>query len=145
SIRVSLNSAVKDLYEAYYQPHRYQFEDVEASMALSRRRGAYLALNLLLFPGVSDRQGEVEALIRLIHRHRVDQLQTRSLCIDPLQYLEVACGRGAGGLPIGVRRMLREIKRAAPWLVIGNFSRGLRERGLSPRRSPAPSPAPLPS
>jgi hypothetical protein len=136
---------VKDLYEAYYQPRRYRFEDVEASIALSRRRGAYLALNLLLFPGVSDRQGEVEALIRLIQRHRVDQLQTRSLCIDPLQYLEVARGRGGGGAPMGVRRMLRELKRAAPWLAIGNFSRGLRERRLSPPRSPAPSTAPPPS
>jgi pyruvate-formate lyase-activating enzyme len=145
SIRVSLNSAVKDLYEAYYQPNHYRFEHVEASIALSRRRGAYVALNLLLFPGVSDREGEVEALVRLIRRHRVDQLQTRSLCIDPLQYLEVARGRGAGGAAMGVRRMLRELKRAAPWLVIGNFARGLDERALSSRRLPGPSPAPLPS
>jgi wyosine [tRNA(Phe)-imidazoG37] synthetase (radical SAM superfamily) len=144
SIRVSLNSAVKDLYEAYYQPNRYRFEDVEASIALSRERGAYLALNLLLFPGVSDCAGEVEALIRLVQRYRVDQVQTRSLCIDPLQYLEIAHGRGAGGPAMGVRRMLRELKRAAPWLVIGNFARGLGERGLSRRRQPSPSTAPLP-
>jgi wyosine [tRNA(Phe)-imidazoG37] synthetase (radical SAM superfamily) len=128
SIRVSLNSAVKDLYEAYYKPQKYGWEDVEASIALSRKRGAYVALNLLLFPGVTDREGEVEALISLIRRYKVDQVQTRSLCIDPIQYNEVADGRGAGGDPIGVRNMLREFKRAAPWLVIGNFARGLDER-----------------
>ena len=94
SIRVSLNSAVADLYEAYYQPEKYGWRDVEASIALSRERGAYLALNLLSFPGVTDREGEVEALLEVIRKYRVDQVQTRSLCIDPLQYLEVARGWG---------------------------------------------------
>lgn len=128
SIRVSLNAATKSLYEAYYKPIKYAWEDVEASIALSRERGAYLALNLLLFPGVTDREGEVEALVRLVKRHRVDQIQTRSLCIDPLQYLEVSENQGAGGEPIGVRQMLETLKEEAPWLVIGNFARGLEER-----------------
>lgn len=128
AIRVSLNSAVKDLYEAYYKPNRYGWEDVEASIALARKRGAYLAINLLLFPGVTDREGEVTALIRLIKKYRIDQVQTRSLCIDPLQYLEVARDRGAGGEPIGVRQMLRAFKDASPGLVVGNFARGLGER-----------------
>jgi wyosine [tRNA(Phe)-imidazoG37] synthetase (radical SAM superfamily) len=128
SIRVSLNSAVADLYEGYYRPERYGWADVEASLALSRERGAYLALNLLTFPGVTDREGEVEALLALIRRHRVDQLQTRSLCIDPLQYLEVARGRGARGPPLGISRMLRILRERAPWLRVGNFARGLGER-----------------
>ena len=128
SIRVSLNSAVKDLYEAYYRPDKYRWEDVEASIALSRKRGAYLALNLLTFPGVTDREGEVEALVELVKRHRVDQVQTRSLCIDPLQYLEVVEGRGAGGRPLGIARMLRVLRAETPWLRIGNFARGLHER-----------------
>jgi molybdenum cofactor biosynthesis enzyme MoaA len=129
AIRVSLNSAVKELYEAYYQPVKYGWEDVEASIALSRQRGAYLALNLLSFPGVTDREGEVEALVRLVTKYRVNQIQTRSLAIDPIQYLEVARDRGAGGAPIGMRRMLQELKKAAPWLVIGNFARARGERG----------------
>jgi len=129
SIRVSLNSAVADLYDAYYRPEKYRWRDVEASIALSRERGAYLALNLLTFPGVTDREGEVEALRALIRRHRVDQVQTRSLCIDPLQYLEVARDRGAGGRPMGISRMLQVLREGAPWLRVGNFARGLAERG----------------
>jgi wyosine [tRNA(Phe)-imidazoG37] synthetase (radical SAM superfamily) len=129
SVRVSLNSAVKDLYEAYYCPAKYRWEDVVASIALARRRGAYLSLNLLTFPGVTDRAGEVEALLDLVCRHRVDQVQTRSLCIDPLQYLEVASGRGAGGRPMGIRAMLALLRQKAPWLRIGNFSRARFERG----------------
>ncbi len=128
AIRVSLNSASKGLYEAYYKPVKYGWEDVEASVRLSRERGAYLALNLLTFPGVTDREGEVEALIGLVTRYHVDQIQTRSLCIDPLQYLELARDTGAGGEAIGIRKMLAELKRAAPWLVIGNFARAKGER-----------------
>ncbi len=128
AVRVSLNSAVKDLYEAYYQPVKYGWEDVEATLALARRKGAYVALNLLLFPGVTDREGEVRALCRLVKRYRVDQVQTRSLCIDPLQYLDVARGKGGDGAPIGVRGLLRELRAAAPWLRVGNFARGLSER-----------------
>jgi len=128
AIRVSLNSGAKDLYEAYYLPVGYRWEEVEASIALSRKRGAYLALNLLLFPGVTDRAGEVDALCRLVSRYRVDQVQTRSLCIDPLQYLEVAHQRGHGGEPLGVGELLRRLKRARPGLVIGNFARSADER-----------------
>ena len=128
AVRVSLNSAVKDLYEAYYKPVKYTWEDVEASIALARERGAYLALNLLLFPGVTDREGEVKALERLVSKYQVDQVQTRSLCIDPLQYLEVARGRGGGGEPVGIRELLKRLKAARPGLIIGNFARGLEER-----------------
>ena len=128
AVRVSLNSAVKDLYEAYYKPVKYTWEDVEASIALARERGAYLALNLLLFPGVTDREGEVKALERLVKKYQVDQVQTRSLCIDPLQYLEVARDKGAGGEPVGIRELLKRLKAARPGLVIGNFARGLEER-----------------
>jgi hypothetical protein len=128
AVRVSLNSAVADLYEAYYRPVKYGFADVEASVALARERGGYVALNLLTFPGVTDREGEVEALLGLVRRYHVDQIQTRSLCIDPLQYLEVARGNGAGGEPLGIARMLTILKSEAPWLRVGNFARGLGER-----------------
>jgi pyruvate-formate lyase-activating enzyme len=128
AVRVSLNSAVKDLYEAYYKPVKYGWEDVENSIALARKRGGYLALNLLLFPGVTDREGEVQALEQLVKKYKVDQVQTRPLAIDPLQYLEVARDRGAGGEPVGIRELLRRLKAARPGLIIGNFARGLDER-----------------
>jgi pyruvate-formate lyase-activating enzyme len=128
AVRVSLNSADPGLYRAYYQPRHYGWDDVEASVALVRRRRAYLALNLLVFPGVTDREGEIEALCRLVRTYRVDQVQTRPLAIDPLQYVELARGQGAGGEALGVGELLRRLKLARPGLVIGNFARGLRER-----------------
>ncbi len=131
AVRVSLNSAVKDLYEAYYQPVGYSWENVETSLAIAKRRGAYLAINLLVFPGVTDRLGEVEALVQLVQRYRINQVQMRSLCIDPLQYLEGVRGRGAPGPAVGVDQLIRRLKHAAPWVVIGNFARGLNERERS--------------
>ncbi len=128
AVRVSLNSAVKDLYEAYYLPQKYGWEDVEASIALARKRRAYVALNLLLFPGVTDREGEAKALVKLVKRYRIDQVQTRPLAIDPLQYIEVAKAKGAGGEPLGVAAFLRLLKKECPWVTVGNFARGLGER-----------------
>jgi wyosine [tRNA(Phe)-imidazoG37] synthetase (radical SAM superfamily) len=136
AVRISLNSVNRNLYEAYYQPVGYGWDSVEASIRLARERGAYLAINLLLFPGVTDRLGEVAALEELIHRHRIDQLQARSLCIDPLQYLQVAHGKGGRGNPVGVGAMLSRLKKGAPWLVIGNFARALGERRGREARSP---------
>jgi molybdenum cofactor biosynthesis enzyme MoaA len=136
--RISLNSAHKPLYEAYYQPIKYGWEEVEACIKLAKRRGIYVALNLLGFPGVSDLEGEVEKLCKIVRF--VDQVQMRSLAIDPDQYLEVARGRSAGGLRLGLREMMRRLKRARPGLNIGNFARGLSERywKVAPRSTLTP-------
>ena len=126
--RISLNSAAKDLYEAYYQPIGYGWEDVEASIRLAKKRGLYTALNLLTFPGVTDRKGEIDLLCDLVGSARVDQVQVRSLAIDPDQYAAVAKGRGAPGPALGFDELFRRLKRARPGLVVGNFARGLEER-----------------
>ena len=126
--RVSLNSAHPPLYEAYYRPVGYGFADVARSIRLAKRRDVYTALNLLTFPGVTDREGELEALCELVGSARVDQVQVRSLAIDPEQYLALAALSGAGGPPLGMRTLLQRLRRARKGLVIGNFARGLGER-----------------
>jgi pyruvate-formate lyase-activating enzyme len=123
-----LNSAHKPLYEAYYQPVRYGWEEVQESIRLARRRGVYTALNLLTFPGVTDQEGEAEKLCDLVARGRVDQVQARSLAIDPDQYGAVAERHSAGGPRIGIPELLRRLKRARKGLVIGNFARAINER-----------------
>jgi sugar phosphate isomerase/epimerase len=134
AVRISTNSASPDLYQAYYRPVGYGFDDVVESMRLARRRGLYLALNLLTFPGVTDRVEEVERLCRLVRRVGVDQVQTRSLAMDPDVYWGIARERGGGGRPLGVEALLAALREARPGLVIGNFARGLGERGPGGRR-----------
>jgi pyruvate-formate lyase-activating enzyme len=126
--RISLNSASPDLYAAYYRPVGYGFAEVVRSMRVARERGAYLALNLLTFPGVTDREEEAERLCRLVAEAEVDQVQTRSLAIDPDVYMGVARGRGGRGRPIGIGALLGALRRARPGLVIGNFGRARGER-----------------
>jgi pyruvate-formate lyase-activating enzyme len=127
--RISLNSAHKPLYEAYYQPIQYGWEEVLESIRLARRRGVYTALNLLTFPGVTDQEGEADKLCELVSRARVHQVQSRSLAIDPDQYFALAARHSAGGARIGISGLIARLKRARRGLVIGNFARALNERG----------------
>jgi wyosine [tRNA(Phe)-imidazoG37] synthetase (radical SAM superfamily) len=129
AVRVSLNSASPDLYAAYYRPVNYSLADVEATLRVAREKGLYLALNLLLFPGVTDREEEVERLSALVRRARVDQVQARSLAMDPDVYWSIARDRGGRGKALGVPALLRALRAARPGLVVGNFARGLGERG----------------
>jgi wyosine [tRNA(Phe)-imidazoG37] synthetase (radical SAM superfamily) len=129
AVRISLNSASPDLYAAYYRPVRYGLADVEASMRVAREKSVYLALNLLVFPGVTDREEEVERLRALVRRVKVDQVQVRSLAIDPDVYWEIARDRGGRGRALGVPALVRALRGARKGLVVGNFARGLSERG----------------
>jgi pyruvate-formate lyase-activating enzyme len=126
--RISLNSASPDLYAAYYRPVGYGVADVVRSMKVAKEKGAYLALNLLTFPGVTDREEEAERLCRLVAEVGADQVQTRSLAIDPDVYMAVARDRGGRGRAIGIPALVRALKRARPGLVVGNFSRAKEER-----------------
>jgi pyruvate-formate lyase-activating enzyme len=126
--RISLNSASADLYAAYYRPVGYRLADVVRSMKLAKDRGAYLALNLLTFPGVTDREEEAERLWGLVAEVGADQVQTRSLAIDPDVYMALARGRGGRGPAIGMRALLDGLERARPGLVVGNFARARGER-----------------
>jgi wyosine [tRNA(Phe)-imidazoG37] synthetase (radical SAM superfamily) len=129
AVRISLNAASPDLYAAYYRPANYALEDVEASMRMAREKGLYLALNLLVFPGVTDREEEVERLSAMVRRVEADQVQTRSLAMDPDVYWEIARDHGGRGPALGVPALIRALRQARPGLVIGNFARGLGERG----------------
>ncbi len=66
--------------------------------------------------------------MKLVRKYKIDQIQTRPLAIDPLQYIEVAKNRDAGGEPIGVANLIRLFKKEAPWVTVGNFARGMGER-----------------
>ena len=137
SVRISLNSASPDLYAAYYRPGGYGVADVLRSAAAAKDAGAYVALNLLTFPGVTDREGEVERLCRAVARTGVDQVQTRPLAIDPDVYMDVARHRGAGGRALGIRALVAALRAARPGLVVGNFSRARAERGARDETAPA--------
>ena len=120
SIRVSLNSAQESLYNAYYRPRGYRFADVVESLRRAKSAGLYTMLNYLVFPGVSDRPDEIEALAELIDQVGIDMIQMRNLSLDPVLYLSSLEVTGSG---IGMLEMLKKHKERFPKLQYGYFNR----------------------
>jgi wyosine [tRNA(Phe)-imidazoG37] synthetase (radical SAM superfamily) len=124
SIRISLNSARKELYHAYYRPKRYHFEDVESSISLSKELGLYTMVNYLVFPGITDDEEELEALTKLIQRTKLNFLHLKNLCIDPQLYLDRMPKPASRA--IGMRKMAEILRQEFPHLVLGYFNQPLR-------------------
>jgi pyruvate-formate lyase-activating enzyme len=121
SLRVSLNSARPAYYEAYYRPRGYGFADVLASIQAAKDGGARVALNYLIFPGVSDLPGEVGSLEALIAKTRVDLVQLRNLNIDPDYYLDGIRFHDPQK-PLGIRAMVTRLHQNFPELRFGYFN-----------------------
>ncbi|MGK2907780.1 MAG: radical SAM protein [Desulfuromonadales bacterium] len=120
SIRVSLNSAQEALYNSYYRPCGYRFADVLESLKRAKSAGLYTMLNYLVFPGVSDRPDEIEAMVSLIEKVGIDMIQMRNLSLDPVLYLS---SLGVSGSGIGMLKMLTQHKERFPKLQYGYFNR----------------------
>ncbi|MEA2682767.1 MAG: hypothetical protein QOK05_1095 [Chloroflexota bacterium] len=114
--RVSVFSFNDDLFRAYYRPKDYGLEQVHGTLAALRRGGKRIALNLLTFPGVTDDAAEVAALEAAISRHGIDQVQTRSLNIDPLWLLRRLPRRTLG---TGMEQLVHRLEAMA---TVGNFT-----------------------
>ena len=144
AIRVSLNSARQTTYDRYYKPRGYGLDDVVESLRVARRHGLYTSVNWLVFPGVSDREAEVEALERLAEEVRLDLVQVRNLNIDPDLYRDELGPdwKDGAGAPLGMARMLRRLRASITDVRFGYFNppREAVERGLGPRAGPGPAP-----
>lgn len=120
SIRISINSAQERFYNAYYRPRGYCFAEVIDSIHRTKDNGLFTMLNYLVFPGVNDREDEIETLLKLIESAKIDMIQMRNLAIDPLLYWQKM---GADGRGIGMKKMLDRIKKEVPTIQFGYFNR----------------------
>ena len=121
SIRITLNSPDSQLYDRYFKPKGYGFGHVRESIHRAKERGIFAAINLLVFPGVTDREEEVERLISLIGETTIDTIQMRNLNIDPDLYLQAIDSKG--GKAIGISKMMDMIKKEFPHLILGYFNK----------------------
>ena len=121
SLRVSLNSARPAYYTAYYRPRGYGFADVLAAIQAAKSEGARVALNYLIFPGVSDLPEEIESLEELIGQTRIDLMQLRNLNIDPDYYLK-GIKFHTSQKPLGIRKMVERLQKNFPQLRFGYFN-----------------------
>ncbi len=121
SIRVSTNSARKNIYEAYYRPNNYQFEDIIESLKMVRAHGGWASINYFVFPGMSDSVEEYEALRKLIIETDLTMIQWRNFNIDPDWYLG-RIGVTETGEFLGVRQLMELIHEEFPQLKFGYFN-----------------------
>ena len=119
SLRVTMNSPHKKYYDRYHKPKGYAFNNVVNSLVVANEKKIYTSINLLVFPGFTDREEEIKGLIRLIRRTKLNLIQMRNLNIDPDLYLK-AMGSGSG---IGLIRMMEILRSEFPRLQFGYFNR----------------------
>ena len=121
SIRVSLNSAQKDIYTKYYRPNNYEFEDIVESLRVVRKHGGWASINYFVFPGVTDSIAEFDALCELIRTTDLSMIQWRSFNIDPDWYLG-KMGITDSGECMGIKQMMDLIHEEFPHVKFGYFN-----------------------
>jgi pyruvate-formate lyase-activating enzyme len=119
-MRVSTISALDDHYNAYYKPRGYTLKNVEKSLKYASDKGVYTSINYLIFPGVTDREEEIEAMIGFVKRTGLKLIQMRNLNIDPESYLEII--PKAQGEIYGMKQMLEIFREELPDVVIGSYT-----------------------
>ena len=123
TIRASTISGHPETYTAYYRPIGYTFDDVKESLKRARDAGVYSSINLLCFPGMIDREREIEALLSFVKETHLRLIQLRNLNIDPEVFLPRMSALDSMGKALGMRTMIEIIKRELPTIEIGNFTR----------------------
>lgn len=122
SARISLLSAHEADYSRYHQPKGYQLRHVIDSLRHCHEAGLVTSLNLLFFPGYTDRKEQWEALEDLLKTGYVNRIQIRNLNIDPDQFLNWMDEEKTPGETLGVLEWLRLVKSQFPSIAIGSFS-----------------------
>lgn len=121
SIRVSLNSVREEVYNAYYRPVSYKFQDVVQTIVNAKKHGLFVSLNYLFFPGINDTENEVAALVDLIKSTKLDFIQLRNLNLDPELYLEHMRGFDHGPA-MGFNNFRKRIRKSCDWVEFGYFN-----------------------
>jgi len=121
SIRVSTNSARKHIYEPYYRPNNYQFEDIIESLKVMRSYGGWASINYFVFPGMTDSVEEYEALRKLIIDTDLTMIQWRNFNIDPDWYMG-KIGVNETGEMLGVKQLMSLIAEEFPKVKFGYFN-----------------------
>jgi pyruvate-formate lyase-activating enzyme len=121
SIRVSTNSARREVYMPYYRPNNYEFEDIVESLKVVNSYGGWTSINYFVFPGMTDSIAEYEALRKLIRQTGLKMIQWRNFNIDPDWYLG-KIGVSDTGECMGVKQLMQLIHEEFPELKFGYFN-----------------------
>ncbi|MEG1537184.1 MAG: radical SAM protein, partial [Clostridiales bacterium] len=76
------------------------------------------ALNLLAYPGFTDDQRRLDALIALVREAEIKQIQIRNLNCGPALMRDFV----ADSWGMGMRQMIERLKDQLPGVQIGNYT-----------------------
>lgn len=120
SFRMSLNSPIEKFYNLYFRPRNYKFSDVLRSIETAKKYNKFVSINLFIFPGFSDSEGQIAALSKFIKATGIDMIQLRNLNIDPDYFCESV---GSGNFsPRGIPFLIKTIQHEFPYLKLGYFN-----------------------
>lgn len=119
SMRVTIFSCWEKNYLRYHRPRNYSWSDVGKSINYAKEQGVLVSLNLLVFPGFTDREQELEALLNFVQQNPVDMIQLRNLNIDPEYLWQNIAGDGVG---MGIALFVEILKKEIPQVKLGSYS-----------------------
>lgn len=119
-MRVSTISAIEEHYQAYYKPRGYTLKNIEKSIRYASDKGVCTSINYLVFPGVTDREEEMDAMIEFVRRSGLRYIQLRNLNIDPESYLSII--PQAKGEIFGMKKMIDIYRQELPDVAICSYT-----------------------
>jgi len=120
AVRVSINSFDEPVFRAYFRPEGFGLDDLVESLRLAHAAGAFTSINLLLWPGWTDRRAELDAVSALCDEGCLDMVQLRNLCVDPAHYNRLLPAER--GQRLGLRGFVLELAARHPQLRFGTFN-----------------------
>jgi len=120
SIRVSLVSPRPEIFQAYVRPQGYGLKEVAQCLTAAQQSGLLTMVNYLVFPGVSDQEAEVEAMIGFLKSCQVRFLHLKNLCLDPDYYLRSI--PLADSPAIGLENLAQTLRAEVKGLRLGYFN-----------------------
>jgi pyruvate-formate lyase-activating enzyme len=121
SIRVSTNSVLEKIYTPYYRPNNYHFNDIKESVKIMTHYNKWSSLNYFVFPGMTDREEEYEALRDFIKETGLKMIQWRNFNIDPDWYLGLIKVTDMGPT-MGIKQMMELLAEEFTELKFGYFN-----------------------
>lgn len=119
AMRVTVFSFRSHYYNLYHRPINYDLASVEDSIDRALDAGVQVSINYLAFPGFTDQEDEVEALIRFVHRHPLHMIQIRNLNMDPEQLMQHLNSHEQG---MGMAAFLHRLQEELPSVKLGSYT-----------------------
>ncbi|OFX61056.1 MAG: radical SAM protein [Bacteroidetes bacterium GWA2_30_7] len=123
SFRISINSFRKELYNKYYKPNNYTFENVIDSISVARKYNNWVSVNYFVSPGITDDKEEINELYKIIQKTGLNMIQWRNFNIDPDWFYETLKIKPSENL-IGIQTLINDVTNKFPNIYNGYFNPG---------------------